>query len=73
MNQTALIADFTHSGPIVELHRRGFDSSSQDREGGVRGGWLEGVGSIRSKKTCQQNKILTNDRVRIWKPHPRIT
>ncbi len=34
MNQTVLIADFTHSGPIVELHRRGFDSSSQDREGG---------------------------------------
>lgn len=59
MNQAPLIADFTLSGPIVGLYRRGFDSSSQAlREGGGQ----QGVGSISSKKTCQQNKILTNDR-----------
>lgn len=59
MNQAPLIADFTLSGPIVGLHRRGSDSSGQTLEGG---GGQEGVGSISSKKTCQQNKILTNDR-----------
>ena len=59
MNQAPLIADFTLSGPIVGLYRRGFDSSGQTlREGGGE----EGVGSISGKKTCQQNKILTNDR-----------
>lgn len=59
MNQAPLIADFTLSGPIVDLYRRGFDSSGQSRG---EGGGQEGVGSISSKKTCQQNKILTNDR-----------
>lgn len=59
MNQAPLIADFTLSGPIVGLYRRGFDSSGQTRG---EGGGQEGVGSISSKKTCQQNKILTNDR-----------
>lgn len=59
MNQAPLIADFTLSGPIVGPYRRGSDSSGQalEEEGGQ-----EGVGSISSKKTCQQNKILTNDR-----------
>lgn len=58
MNQAPLIADFTLFGPIVSLHRRGFDSSDQAQG---EGGGQEGVGSISSKKTCQQNKILTND------------
>ena len=64
MNQAPLIADFTLSGPIVGPYRRGSDSSGQtlEEEGGVRWGGQEGVGSISSKKTCQQNKILTNDR-----------
>lgn len=35
MNQAPLIADFTLSGPIVSLHRRGFDSSGQAQEEGV--------------------------------------
>lgn len=35
MNQAPLIADFTLSGPIVGLYRRGFDSSGQTREEGV--------------------------------------
>lgn len=35
MNQAPLIADFTLSGPIVGLHRRGFDSSGQAQEEGV--------------------------------------
>lgn len=63
MNQAPLIADFTLSGPIVGPYRRGSDSSGQtlEEEGGGGGG-QEGVGSISSKKTCQQNKILTNDR-----------
>lgn len=39
-----------------------------------KGGWgLKGVGSISSKKTCQQNKILTNDIVKIWKSLPQTT
>lgn len=59
MNQAPLIADFTLSGPIVGPYRRGSDSSGQTL--GEEGG-QEGVGSISSKKTCQQNKILTNDR-----------
>lgn len=41
------------------LRGRGFDSSGQALDG--RGGQGEGVGSLSSKKTCQQNKILTND------------
>lgn len=41
------------------LRGRGFDSSGQAPAG--RGGRGEGVGSLSSKKTCQQNKILTND------------
>lgn len=41
------------------LRGRGFDSSGQAPAG--RGGPGEGVGSLSSKKTCQQNKILTND------------
>lgn len=41
------------------LRGRGFDSSGQALAG--RGGRGEGVGSLSSKKTCQQNKILTND------------
>lgn len=63
MNQAPLIADFTLSGPIVGPYRRGSDSSGQtlgEEEWWWWGG--EGVGSISSKKTCQQNKILTNDR-----------
>lgn len=59
MNQAPLIADFTLSGPIVGPYRRGSDSSGQTLRGE---GGQEGVGSISSKKTCQQNKILTNDR-----------
>lgn len=59
MNQAPLIADFTLSGPIVGPYRRGSDSSGQTLG---EGGGQEGVGSISSKKTCQQNKILTNDR-----------
>lgn len=54
-----MIADFTLFGPIVGLRGRGFDSSGQAPAG--RGGRGEGVGSLSSKKTCQQNKILTND------------
>lgn len=61
MNQAPLIADFTLSGPIVGPYRRGSDSSGQTLEE-EEGGGQEGVGSISSKKTCQQNKILTNDR-----------
>ncbi|KAM6048614.1 uncharacterized protein LJ206_017641 isoform 1-T1 [Theristicus caerulescens] len=88
MSQAPLIADFTRFRPIVDLHRRGFDSSGQApgrggaggsrREGGREegkkkgGGGEEGVGSIGSKKTCQQNKILTNDREKCSKSHPRL-
>ena len=36
MNQAPLIADFTLSGPIVGLYRRGFNSSGQTL---ARGGW----------------------------------
>lgn len=35
MNQAPLIADFTLFGPIVSLHRRGFDSSGQAQGEGV--------------------------------------
>lgn len=41
MSQAPLIADFTRFRPIVDLHRRGFDSSGQAPgrgEGGVKGG-----------------------------------
>lgn len=67
MNQAPLIADFTLSGPIVGPYRRGSDSSGQTLRGE---GGQEGVGSISSKKTCQQNKILTNDRKDLEIPPP---
>lgn len=80
MSQSALIADFTRSGPIAARDGRDLVKTSQEKAGRGGGrrkrrgeGGLEGVGSFCSEKTCQQDKILTNDIEKMWKSHPSST
>lgn len=56
MSQAPLIADFTRFRPIVDLHRRGFDSSGQAPGRGAGGSWREGGREEGKKKRRRKKK-----------------